>query len=391
MVSVYAGIMRSIFLHEFGHALIGELELPSTGAEEDAVDIYSALQIVEPTMYPSKDKEANAMVNGGATYAALQWYYSGKLAEAKGAGNSPWQDEHTGDLKRFRNMLCIMYGGNPGVFESLVQQVGFEDRTKARCADEYSKQNRAWRRILAPHTRVGAWTPDGEQPANAPGAPVNVVFEPSSRRVGNLFAINLSQPIGNNIKELGKTYVLPRPVNVVFKDCGKLNAWYSPREGTITMCYELIENIAVMVSDIEMGTVGGEPKQGGARATAAAAAATAAATAATAASAIRRRRAQRRLRRTARPRRAADHLAVLVALQGDAEQPPARQGHHDARPGGPVQERKEPAGDRHQRLERDAARCLPADRRETGRQRRGPDAERLRRLAAQEDGHRKGT
>ncbi|MCH5875610.1 hypothetical protein MMA32_24095, partial [Salmonella enterica] len=87
--------------------------------------------------------------------------------------------------------------------ESLVQQVGFEDRTKARCADEYSKQNRAWRRILAPHTRVGAWTPDGEQPANAPGAPVNVVFEPSSRRVGNLFAINLSQPIGNNIKELG--------------------------------------------------------------------------------------------------------------------------------------------------------------------------------------------
>lgn len=263
MVSVYVGIMRSIFLHEFGHALIGELELPSTGAEEDAVDIYSALQIVEPTMYPSKDKEANAMVNGGATYAALQWYYSGKLAEAKGAGNSPWQDEHTGDLKRFRNMLCIMYGGNPGVFESLVQQVGFEDRTKARCADEYAKQNRAWRRILAPHTRVGAWTPDGEQPANAPGAPVNVVFEPSSRRIGNMFANNLSQPIGNNIKELGKTYVLPRPVNVVFKDCGKLNAWYSPREGTITMCYELIENIAVMVSDIEMGTVGGEPKQSG--------------------------------------------------------------------------------------------------------------------------------
>ena len=52
--------------------------------------------------------------------------------------------------------------------------------------------------------------------------------------------------------------MLPRPVNVVFKDCGKLNAWYSPREGSITMCYELIENIAVMISDIEMGTVNGE-------------------------------------------------------------------------------------------------------------------------------------
>ena len=62
--------MRSIFLHEFGHALIGELELPSTGAEEDAVDIYAALKIVEPTMYPSDNQEVNTMVKEGAIYAA---------------------------------------------------------------------------------------------------------------------------------------------------------------------------------------------------------------------------------------------------------------------------------------------------------------------------------
>jgi rhodanese-related sulfurtransferase len=258
IVAVYIGLMKSIFMHEFGHALIGELELPSTGAEEDAVDIYAALQIVEPTMYPSGNKDVDRMAREAATYAALQWYYSGKLSEGKGQAPSAWQDEHTGDLKRFRNMLCIMYGGNPEVFESVVRQTGFEDRTKARCTDEFNKQNRAWRKILAPHTRVGTWTPDGLQPANAPGAPVNVVFEPSTRKIGNLFAKHLSDAISENIKLLGKTYVLPRPVNVVFKDCGKLNAWYSPREGSITMCYELIENIAVMISDIEMGTVGGE-------------------------------------------------------------------------------------------------------------------------------------
>ncbi|MGB3436005.1 DUF4344 domain-containing metallopeptidase [Achromobacter sp.] len=265
IVSVYIGIMRSIFMHEFGHALIGELELPSTGAEEDAVDIYSALQIVEPTMYPSDNKEVNTMAQDAAKYAALQWYYSGKVAERRGAdASSAWQDEHTGDLKRFRNMLCIMYGGNPAVFESIAKHVGLEDRTRARCADEFNKQNRAWNKILAPHTRVGTWTPEGQQPANAPGAPVKVVFQPSKRKIGNLFANNLSEAISNNIKLLGERYVLPRPVNVVFKDCGQLNAWYSPREGSITMCYELIENIAVMISDIEMGTVGGEvAAQGG--------------------------------------------------------------------------------------------------------------------------------
>ena len=160
------------------------------------------------------------------------------------------------------------------MFESVTKSVGLEDRTKARCADEFNKQNRAWHKILAPHTRVGTWSPEGLQPANAPGAPVNVVFEPSRRKIGNLFAEALSQPIGDNIKSLGQTYVLPRPVNVVFKDCGKLNAWYSPREGSITMCYELIENIAVMISDIEMGTVNGEvvPNKGGSAPGAAAAA-----------------------------------------------------------------------------------------------------------------------
>ncbi|MFJ1302722.1 DUF4344 domain-containing metallopeptidase [Pseudomonadota bacterium AL_CKDN230030165-1A_HGKHYDSX7] len=257
VVSVYLGLMRSIFMHEFGHALIGELELPATGAEEDAVDIYSALRIVEPSMYPSGDRDLDEIARGSATYAALQWYYSGKIGEAKGS-TSPWQDEHTGDLKRFRNMFCIMYGGNPEAFESLARSVKFEDRTKARCIDEFNKQNRAWRRILAPHTRIGTWEPDGQQPANAPGAPVNVTFEPSSRKIGNFYGGSLAKALTDNIQNLGKTYVLPRPINVTFKDCGKLNAWYSPREGSITMCYELIEHLAVMISDIEMGTVNGE-------------------------------------------------------------------------------------------------------------------------------------
>ena len=169
IVSVYVGIMRSIFLHEFGHALIGELELPSTGAEEDAVDIYAALKIVEPTMYPSDNQEVNTMVKEGAIYAALQWYYSGKLAENRGASSgSAWQDEHTGDLKRFRNMLCIMYGGNPGVFESVTKSVGLEDRTKARCADEFNKQNRAGTRSWR---RIPAWAPGRPRACSRPTRP----------------------------------------------------------------------------------------------------------------------------------------------------------------------------------------------------------------------------
>lgn len=253
IASVYIGLMRSIFAHEFGHALIGELQLPSTGPEEDAVDIYSALQIVEPTMYPSGDKEVDDMAIGSASYAALQWYYSGKLNEMKGSAPSPWQDEHTADLKRFRNMICIMYGGNPKVFSKIADGVQLDERTRFRCSDEFNKQNRAWRKILAPHTRSGEWHPEGEQPANAPGAAIKTVFEPSSSRVGDFYSTKLSPALTSYFDNLSQTYVLPRPITVTFRDCGQLNAWYDPKEGSITMCYDLFEHLAVMISDVETG------------------------------------------------------------------------------------------------------------------------------------------
>lgn len=252
LIGVYLGLTNSIFMHEFGHALIGELQIPSTGPEEDAVDIFSALRVVEPTMYPSNDESVNAIGREVATYSALQWYYSGMAAEQQGQ-ETPWQDEHTPDLKRFRNVFCVMYGGNPGIFTGLAEQIGFDDRTLSRCDEEFNKQNRAWRTILAPHTRVGEWHPEGHLPTDAPGASINVTFEPSQLAIGQFISATFGEGLEGFADDLTKSYALPRPISVTYRDCGELNAWYDPSEGSITMCYDLIENLALMISDIEMG------------------------------------------------------------------------------------------------------------------------------------------
>jgi hypothetical protein len=257
IVSVYLGLINSIFMHEFGHALIGELQLPSTGPEEDAVDIFSALKVVEPTMYPSGDPDTDQIGVGVAKYAALQWYYSGKLGEQQGA-STPWQDEHTADLKRFRNIFCVMYGANPSIFQDIVSEIGFDDQTLGRCEEEFNKQNRAWRTILAPHTRVGTWNPEGLLPADAPGSSIKVSFEPSKSRVGKFVATTLAGPLQGFVDELAKSYAFPRPLSVVYRDCDELNAWYSQEDASITMCYNLIENLAVMISNVETDTGGSD-------------------------------------------------------------------------------------------------------------------------------------
>ncbi|WP_240231436.1 DUF4344 domain-containing metallopeptidase [Devosia lacusdianchii] len=263
LIGVYLGLTNSIFFHEFGHALIGELQIPSTGPEEDAVDIYSALKVVDPTMYPSDDEQTNAIGREVAMYSALQWYYSGKLAEEQGS-ETPWQDEHTPDLKRFRNVFCVMYGGNPAMFSNLAEQIGFDENTLARCDEEFNKQSRAWRTILAPHTRVDAWNPEGQLPVDAPGAAVEVVFEQSQSAIGQFLVETMGDGLKGFAADLSKTYALPRTVTVTYKDCGELNAWYDPSEGSITMCYDLIEYLAIMISDIEMGTVQGADAGGAA-------------------------------------------------------------------------------------------------------------------------------
>ena len=50
--------------------------------------------------------------------------------------------------------------------------------------------------------------------------------------------------------ELNAAISIPKDVTIVFKECGEVNAFWSPPERTINMCYELIEDLAQRFSTI---------------------------------------------------------------------------------------------------------------------------------------------
>ena len=253
--AAYLGVTQSILMHELGHALIGELGVPATGPEEDAVDIYAALHLADTVVQSAAQSGGAAKA---ASYASLLWYYSGRLEENRITPVSQsWQDEHTGGMKRFRNMFCVIYGADPRGFAQLAQSVGLEERTLMRCEDEFLKQRRAWRAILAPYARLSTTMPEGRLTATAPGAEVLVDFQPSRRQVGEYLRRNHEAELTRVAQDLGRAYALPRPLTVTFQDCEVMNAWYHPQEGSVTMCYNIVEHFVVMISDIELATVGG--------------------------------------------------------------------------------------------------------------------------------------
>jgi len=263
VASVLIGTTFGVLFHELGHAMIGELKLPATGPEEDVADEFSAFilgSIFEDQELLEDPQEAQ-MLHDIVRYSALVWYYNGLKMEAEGT-TEPWQDEHSPSLTRFRNAFCIIYGGNPERYDPLADKVDFPERNRQRCKIDYQKRYSAWERILATVARdLGPDFP-GELPPDTPGAKVKVIFEQPTSELGKVLGplYRDTGAVQEIAQILEKTFVWPRDLTIVFRDCEILNAWYDPEAGSVTMCYGLIEFFSKIVFQAETGS-GPQPDQ----------------------------------------------------------------------------------------------------------------------------------
>ena len=127
-----------MFLHEVGHAFIDIFELPVLGNEEDAVDKFAALLLI------------NA---GEASMARLAFDYYAELDKAPDTAPVIF-DEHQLDLQRYYTGLCIVYGSDPALHADIVEQ-GFLSADRAgRCVGEYRKLLNDWTMLLGPRLRA---------------------------------------------------------------------------------------------------------------------------------------------------------------------------------------------------------------------------------------------
>jgi hypothetical protein len=135
------GALIFSFFHESGHGLIHILDLAAVGREEDAVDQLATLILI------ASGDEGVAMAMSGAYWFQLQ---------SKAGNKLPFWDEHAFDGQRFYNIMCLIYGSNPGKYGSFVSSGALPKDRAQRCPEEYAKINKAWERLLQPHLTNGA-------------------------------------------------------------------------------------------------------------------------------------------------------------------------------------------------------------------------------------------
>ena len=126
------GAYEFIMLHEVGHALTDQLDIPITGREEDVADQFAALRLIQ-----QGTKGARAAIDG---VLALQ--QGGEFS------TSDYADEHSLGPVRLYNVVCLVFGSDPEKYAGLVGDEGLPYDRAVRCPAEYEQVEKSFSRLL---------------------------------------------------------------------------------------------------------------------------------------------------------------------------------------------------------------------------------------------------
>jgi hypothetical protein len=127
-----------VVLHELGHALIREFDLPILGNEETMADAFATHYLT--THLP--DRAADV----------LKARTTSLMIEAREVSRAEWTvaGEHDNDARRAFQIAALAVAADPVKYASVAKVVEMSDRDVQKAKDYGAEIHRSWRRILGP-------------------------------------------------------------------------------------------------------------------------------------------------------------------------------------------------------------------------------------------------
>ncbi|WP_418114866.1 DUF4344 domain-containing metallopeptidase [Vibrio scophthalmi] len=126
-------------LHEGGHAYIADRNIPILGKEEDAVDNFAAIMMIE-------------YVEGGddAAISAADMFAFESQQRPDYYDWGEYIDEHSFDLQRYFSTLCLVYGSDTEKHAALLDEVekDYLSERKQFCRYQFQTISHNWHRYL---------------------------------------------------------------------------------------------------------------------------------------------------------------------------------------------------------------------------------------------------
>ena len=216
-------------LHEMGHLLIHELQLPVLGREEDAADqlgFIGLFLIHERQQTPDFPMRLLDV----ADYWRLEW----QNAQDSEQQTQAW-DSHALDEQRFYNIACLAYGSDPKNLEWIIEMTGLPEERAFYCQDEYEQAKYAalWFREHFKRT-------SGEPVKHR----IHVIYDTPPHHLDGgselLEKVKASGELESVAERASEFFVLPRDLTLRVASCGAPDSWYNTISGELTLCYERI-------------------------------------------------------------------------------------------------------------------------------------------------------
>lgn len=218
---VIGNMLFSVF-HEFGHAVMSEMELPVLGRQEDAADSFAIVAGINMMT----DVSERALIEAGKG-----WFFT-ELSDRKRGAMAAFYNSHGMNLQRAYQIVCYMVGANPEKFKNLAAMTNLPESRQATCKDDYAIAAWSWEEVLKPYLAS----------TGKPSARIDVGYDEGKDQL---------EVYAKTFKELGfldriakmatDKFVWRRPLTMRMESCGKVNAWWNERNAKITVCYELVE------------------------------------------------------------------------------------------------------------------------------------------------------
>ncbi|WP_238474413.1 DUF4344 domain-containing metallopeptidase [Pseudomonas cavernae] len=217
-------------MHEMGHMLIAELDLPVLGREEDAADQIGFMSLY--LLYAGLPaNELDARLLDIIDFWRLEWQRPKPVAE-----QVPAWDSHPLDEQRYYNIACLVYGSNPDRLAWVPAVTGLPMGRALYCDQEFEQVRKAV-----------AWIRDQHRRAAIQGRPqIQVIYEtpPGGFPDAELLIAQLraNDTLEILARRIGELFAPPRALILRMTGCGMPDAWYSLEARELTFCYERLRH-----------------------------------------------------------------------------------------------------------------------------------------------------
>lgn len=218
-----------VLLHEFGHLVIDDFDIPVLGNSEDAADTLAAVSLIRlDRARPDEDFAYVRMLLSAADANRILW-------ETGLERDNPdtYGARHPLSVQRVARIACLVYGSDTDTFEPLSELSYLPGFRADWCDEEFENANEAWE-----------WVRDTYIAKVEKGAANHQVKYGSTRdpaqqeirdRLLNAGGLERAMDIVEN------TVLLPDSITLRTRSCGTPNAYWDPNERDLVLCYELVQ------------------------------------------------------------------------------------------------------------------------------------------------------